>query len=193
MPGMKQYSPPRVTTNRGRFWKLFRTGLRGTINFPVSSLAPAVGSLSPPDPINMPLFTHSAWTNSNCRRILVPIKTNISPRSVPSSSNTPSGKDGPGSTLPYVSMTGRAGLAGGIEFGGAWYGKTLETGVAGRSTPSLTGAPLPALTSSVSSLSTKSSLSERPPHVWWVRLLRVACSISKKLSSAYGFVTSTTR
>jgi hypothetical protein len=41
------------------------------------------------------LFTHSDWTNSNWRRRCAPMKTNINPRSAPSSSNTPSGRGGP--------------------------------------------------------------------------------------------------
>ena len=79
MIGMKQYSPPRVTTNRGRFWKLFRTGLLGAINFPTPSSAPAMGSLSLPEPIKTPLFTHYAWTNSTWRRRCAPMKTKIIP------------------------------------------------------------------------------------------------------------------
>src|SRR5262249_46363721 len=49
-PGMKPYSPPRVTTNRGNPTSRLRTGRCGTVKPASDSFAPMTGSLSLPPP-----------------------------------------------------------------------------------------------------------------------------------------------
>ena len=93
-PGMKQYSPPRLTTKAGSPLRRRRIGCFGMVNSPPSFL-PTSGSLSAGEPMNLPSLTHSVWTNSNCRSRCAPTKANIRPRSAPSSSRTPGGSGGP--------------------------------------------------------------------------------------------------
>ena len=92
---MKQYSPPRVTTNRGRPWIRWRIGRRGMVMSADRSLVPQMGSVWVFAPMNSPSLIHVDCTNSNCLVRFAPMKTNIKPRSAPSSSRTPSGSSGP--------------------------------------------------------------------------------------------------
>src|SRR4030081_2363228 len=59
------------------------------------------------------------------------------------------------------------GKLGGFGLGGWAYGKVREAGTVARSTPSVTPGPLPLSTIRVSSLSTMSTLRDRPPQVSW--------------------------
>jgi hypothetical protein len=87
-PGMKQYSPPRLTTKAGSPLRWRRIGCFGIVNSRPSLLLTS-GSFSAGAPMNLPSFAHSLWMNSNCRSRCAPIKANRRPRSVPSSSSTP--------------------------------------------------------------------------------------------------------
>jgi hypothetical protein len=93
-PGMKQYSPPRLTTKAGSPLRWRRIGCFGMGNSRPSLLLTS-GSLSAGVPINLPSFTHSLWTNSNCLSRFAPTNANRRPRSAPSSSRTPGGSGGP--------------------------------------------------------------------------------------------------
>jgi hypothetical protein len=55
-PGMKQYSPPRVTTNLGMPCRRLRTGFRGTVK--LMSCDPHNGSLSWSAPMKIPSLIH---------------------------------------------------------------------------------------------------------------------------------------
>ena len=90
---MKKYSPPRVTTKRGKPWRRRRTGRRGMVKSPVPSLAPTTGSFSSGAPMSSPSSIHVDWTNSNWRPRCAPRKRKRSPRSTPSSSRVPSGSE----------------------------------------------------------------------------------------------------
>ena len=87
-PGMKQYSPPRLTTKAGSPLRWRWIGCFGMVNSRPSLLFTS-GSFSAGAPMNLPSFTHSLWTNSNCRSRCAPTKANMRPRSAPSSSRTP--------------------------------------------------------------------------------------------------------
>ena len=78
MPRRKQYSPPRLTTNRGRPFKRSRRGLRSTSKVPAPVLAPATGSFSDSEapPKKVLSFIHSDLTKrrrasirEDCRQI----------------------------------------------------------------------------------------------------------------------------
>src|SRR5258708_3893877 len=73
----------------------------------------------------------------------------------------------------------REGRLGGFGLAGRAYGKVREAGTVARSTPSVTPGPLPLSTSRLSSLSTISTLRDRPPHVSCGTPRRRARSISK--------------
>src|SRR5205814_10436160 len=73
-PGMKAYSPPRVTTNRRSPWMRRRTGRGGMVKSPSPSPDPTTGSLASPPPMKSPSLSHSDWTNSNCRPGCAPTK-----------------------------------------------------------------------------------------------------------------------
>ena len=87
-PGMKQYSPPRLTTKAGSPLRWRWIGRFGMVNSRPSLLLTS-GSFSAGAPMNLPSFTHSFWMNSNCRSRCAPTKANMRPRSAPSSSRTP--------------------------------------------------------------------------------------------------------
>lgn len=93
-PGMKQYSPPRLTTKAGSPLRWRRIGCFGMVNSR-PSISLTSGSFSAGAPMNLPSFAHSLWTNSNCRSRCAPTNANRRPRSAPSSSRTPGGNGGP--------------------------------------------------------------------------------------------------
>ena len=65
------------------------------VKVPEPSFVPTRGSFSAGAPMKMPSLSHWVLTNSNWRRRCAPAKTNMMPRSAPSSSRTPSGSIGP--------------------------------------------------------------------------------------------------
>ena len=64
---MKQYSPPRLTTNWGSSVRRRRIGCWGMVNWSVPSFGPANGSISAGVPKKVPSLIHCVLTNSNCR------------------------------------------------------------------------------------------------------------------------------
>src|SRR5262249_31584750 len=94
-PGMKQYSPARTVTKRGNPFRRRRTGVLGMVKTPSPSLLPMSGSCSVPWLMKLPSVIHWDWRNSNCLCRYAPISRKTPPRSLPSSSSTPSGKGDP--------------------------------------------------------------------------------------------------
>src|SRR3712207_3815193 len=84
-----------------------------------------------------------------------------------------------GHDAPPPSPQTCSGGSGGSGFGAARYGKVREAGLVARSTPSRMTGPLPALTSTVNSVSITSSFSARPPQVSCAFPARAASSISR--------------
>ena len=80
-PGMKQYSPPRLTTKAGSPLRWRRIGCFGMVNSWPPLLLTS-GSFSAGAPMNLPSFAHSLWMNSNCRSRCAPTKANMRPRVV---------------------------------------------------------------------------------------------------------------